>query len=227
MQSESDEGSERPSPESKPGPVVVTDEQIQEQRLSTPTREGEQPGGGHSSSSRGVGATSLQKYLVSVGETLTPDDDDAMSESDEQQKAQCIERLGMSGKRRAEERSDLAELKSARDVLAMVLDDVQSRNRRGAARQADISRMATSILASVRELGQNRDPPLEYQDAGTQTDSCEGLAPLSELRIEDEVDMVQMMLLTNRVATLAAQDAGIASPATANAESACPMHAGH
>lgn len=188
-------------------------EQIQEQRLSTPTREGEDAEGGRSS--RGVGATSLQKYLNSVGDTLTPDEDEALPGSDEREKQPFLERVGMGELR--------AEAQSARDVLTMVLDDVQSRNTRFSL----ISRMATTILASVRELEEKCGKTPEHSDAGTQTDSCDGLAPLSELHIEDDSDMVQLILLTNRVATVAAQDAGVSTPSTASAEFACPMHAEH
>ena len=193
--------------------VADANEQVQEQRLSTPTREDEHAGGGRGS--RGVGATSLQKYLDQVGDTLTPDEDEAMSESDAREKQPYLERVGMGELR--------AEAQSARDILTMVLDDAQSRNTRFSL----ISHMATTILASVRELEEQRSATLEYSDAATQTDSCDGLAPLSELRIEDEADMVQLMLLTNRVATFAAQDAGVSRPSTANAEFACPMHAEH
>eukprot|EP01044_Picomonas_judraskeda_P017656 COSAG03_NODE_3360_length_2061_cov_7.008155_2_plen_200_part_00 len=165
-----------------------------EQRPSTPTRGGEQ------NSSRGVGATSLQKYLRSVVETLTPDEDDEPTESDRQLQAHRPS-IGMNELR--------AEAQSAREVLTMVLNDVQSREKRGASRHAEISRMATSILASVRELREARDTAQRMtKDAATQTDRCEGLAPLAELRIEDEADMLQLVLLTNQVAALAAQDTG-------------------
>ena len=209
MQPEGAEGSPEASEDDE--------EQGTEQRLSTPTRTDEQ------SSSRGVGATSLQKYLRSVVDTLTPDEDDEATESDRHLQSQPCITLPKSGI------DDLrAEAQSAREVLTMVLDDVQSREKRGASRQAEISRMATSILASVHELRVARDTAHRMaKDAATQTDRCEGLKPLAELRIEDETDMVQLMLLTNQVAALAAQDTGATScSGTGDKQPAYRLHAG-
>lgn len=187
----------------------------QEQRLSTPTRRNE-PGAQEGTSSRGVGATSLQKYLSSVGDNLTPDEDEVVEAAGLQTKP-YLQRIGIDELRR--------EAQSARDILALVLDDVQTRDKRGTARHADISRMATSILASVRELGAARGPPVERKDATTQTDSCDGLAPLAQLRIEDDVDMVQLMLLTTRVAAQAAQESSGTSTSGNGAQSPCQLHA--
>jgi hypothetical protein len=169
--------------------------QEQHQRPSTPTRGG----------TRGIGASSLQQYLSSVGDSLTPEDE---TPERDHQAAPSPKQIGIDELR--------AEAQGARDVLAVALADIQSRQQRDSARHASVSRLATSILASARELREEQSAsPVEQKDMATQTEPVDGLAPLTELRIEDDADMTQLMLLTAQVAVLVAH--ATAAPATAAA----------
>lgn len=186
---------------------------VAEERVSTPTSQG-QPllkKGPQENSSRGVGASSLQKYLISVQETLTPDEDDELPESNQHSDLSPKD-IGMHELRE--------EAQSARNLLSLVLDKVQTRDKR---RHADISRIATSVLVSVRELGNSS--PLQRKDCATQTEFCDELTVRTEQRIEDDDTMVELMLLTARVASRAAQETAAATPSVYGEQSACRLHA--
>lgn len=207
--------------------------------MSTPPREGSKPSSSSGGGGNG-GASSLQAYLSSVGDTLTPDGDS--SDSDDEPDCGALTDSGSGSPKTAEaeaaaafaaappapSEADLigavrAELQSTRELQAAAAAALQSRQQRDADRCAAILGTATAILGASRSLQEvNKvEEPEPGVSTATQTEQCEGLAPLHLQRVEDDADMMTMMCLTAQVAAvIARKESALAAEARAAATGA-------